>query len=112
MENNNETEKIQVQETLDAQNQECVENRGDEKFKDIELKPVAFDNMSEEERNAMLLKFCQDKIDNEILPKYADKEITPELIEEAKVDISNAFNGAKCDIKQNGDNLEIEFLDE
>lgn len=100
MENNNETEKNQhveePQEVQDAQNQEGVEDN----------------NMSEEERNAMLLKFCQDKIDNEILPKYADKEITPELIEEAKVDISNAFNGAKCDVKQNGDNLEIEFLDE
>ena len=115
MENNNETEKILVdapQEVQDAQNQECVEDNGEEKFKEIELKPMSFDDMSEEERNAMLLKFCQDKIDNEILPKYADKEITPEIIEEVKVDISNAFNGAKCDVKQNGDNLEIEFLDE
>ena len=67
--------------------------------------------MLEEERNAMILKFCQDKIDNEILPKYADREITSEVIEEVKVDVSKIFNGLKCDVKQNGENLEIEFIE-
>ena len=63
MENNNETEKNQFvqepQEVQDAQIQEGVEDKGEEKFKEVELKPVSFNDMSEEERNAMLLKFCQ-----------------------------------------------------
>ena len=50
-------------------------------FKEVELKPMSLDDMPEEERNAMILKFCQDKIDNEIFPKYADRAITPEGIE-------------------------------
>ena len=61
-------------------------------FKEVELKPISFDDMPEEERNAMILKFCQDKIDNEILPKYTDREITPEVIEEVKTDVSKIFN--------------------
>lgn len=61
--------------------------------------------------NAIILKFCQDKIDNEILPKYADRAITPEGIKEAKTDVSKIFNGFKCDVKQNCENLEIEFIE-
>ena len=80
-------------------------------FKDVELKPIAFDDMSEDERNAMILKFCQDKIGNEILPKYADREITPELIEEVKVNVSKFFNELMCDVKKNCENLEIEFIE-
>lgn len=64
-------------------------------FKEVELKSMSLDDMPEEEHNAMILKFCQDKIDNEILPKYADREITPELIEEMKADVSKIFNGFK-----------------
>lgn len=75
------------------------------------MKPISFDDMSEDERNAIILKFCQDKIGNEILPKYADREITPELIEEVKVDVLKFFNELMCDAKQNGDNLEIEFIE-
>ena len=45
------------------------------------MKPISFDDMPKEERNAIILKFCQDKIDNEIFPKYADRAITPEGIE-------------------------------
>ena len=102
MENNNEVQGV---------NQET--NTQDANFKEVELKPkpVSFDDMPEEERNAMILKFCQDKIDNEILPKYTDREITPEVIEEVKIDVSRVFNGLKCDVKQNGDNLEIEFIE-
>ena len=100
MENNNEVQEI---------NQET--NTQDANFKEVELKPVSFDDMPEEERNAMILKFCQDKIDNEILPKYTDREITPEVIEEVKIDVSRVFNGLKCDVKQNGENLEIEFIE-
>ena len=100
MENNNEVQGV---------NQET--NTQDVNYKEVELKPVSFDDMPEEERNAMILKFCQDKIDNEILPKYTDREITPEVIEEVKIDVSRVFNGLKCDVKQNGDNLEIEFIE-
>ena len=100
MENNNEVQEV---------NQETKTQ--DANFKEVELKPVSFDDMPEEERNAMILKFCQDKIDNEILPKYADREITAEVIEEVKIDVSKAFNGLKCDVKQNGENLEIEFIE-
>ena len=80
-------------------------------FKEVELKPIYFDDMPKEERNAIILKFCQDKIDNEILPKYADRAIIPEGIEEAKADVSKIFNGFKCDVKQNCENLEIEFIE-
>ena len=104
MENNNEVQEI----NQETKTQDGVENAN---YKKVELKPVSFDDMPEEERNAMILKFCQDKIDNEILPKYADREITPEVIEEVKADVSKAFNGLKCDVKQNGENLEIEFIE-
>ena len=100
MENNNEVQEV---------NQET--NTQDVNYKEVELKPMSFDDMPEEERNAMILKFCQDKIDKEILPKYADREIPPEVIEEVKIDVSRVFNGLKCDVKQNGDNLEIEFIE-
>ena len=70
-------------------------------FKEVELKPISFDDMSEEEHNAIILKSCPDKIDNEILPKYADRAITPEGIEEAKADVSKIFNKFKCDVKKN-----------
>ena len=106
MENNNEVQGV----NQETKTQDGVENAN---FKEVELKPkpVSFDDMPEEERNAMILKFCQDKIDNEILPKYADREITPEVIEEVKIDVSRVFNGLKCDVKQNSDNLEIEFIE-
>ena len=104
MENNNEVQEI----NQETKTQDGVENAN---YKKVELKPVSFDDMPEEERSAMILKFCQDKIDNEILPKYADREITPEVIEEVKIDVSRVFNGLKCDVKQNGDNLEIEFIE-
>ena len=70
MENNNEAQEV---------NQETKTQ--DDNFKKVELKPISFDDMSEDERNAMILKFCQDKIDNEIFPKYADRAITLEGIE-------------------------------
>ena len=104
MENNNEVQGV----NQETKTQDGVENAN---YKEVELKPVSFDDMPEEERNAMILKFCQDKIDNEILPKYADREITPEVIEEVKIDVSRVFNGLKCDVKQNSDNLEIEFIE-
>ena len=83
-------------------------------FKEVELKPISFDDMPGEDRNAIIaiiLKSCQDKIDNEILPKYADRAITPEGIEEATADVSKIFNRFKCDVKQNCENLEIEFIE-
>ena len=80
-------------------------------FKEVELKPMSFNGMPDEKHNAIILKFCQDKIDNEILPKYADRAITPEGIEEAKADVSKIFNEFKCDVKQNCKNLEIEFIE-
>ena len=70
MENKNEVQEV---------NQETKTQ--DVNFREVELKPVSLDDMSEDERNAMILKFCQDKIDNEIFPKYADRAITPEGIE-------------------------------
>lgn len=72
-------------------------------FKEVELMPMSLGDRSDEERNAMILKFCQDKIDNEILPKYAYRAITPEIIEEVKADVLKFFNGFKCDVKQNGE---------
>ena len=80
-------------------------------FKEVELKPISFDDMPEEEHNAIILKSCQDKIDNEILPKYADRAITPEGIEKVKADVSKIFNRFKCDVKQNCENLENEFIE-
>ena len=80
-------------------------------FKEVELKPISFDDMSEDEHNAMILKFCQDKIGNEILPTYVDREITPELIEEVKVDVSKFVDELMCDVKKNCKNLEIEFIE-
>ena len=73
---------------------------------EVNQETMSFYDMSEEERNAMILKFCQDKIGNEILPKYADREITPELIEEVRVDVSKFFDELMCDVKKNSDNLE------
>ena len=100
MENNNEAQEV---------NQETKTQ--DDNFKEVELKPISFDDMSEDERNAMILKFCQDKIGNDILLKYADREITPELIEEVKVDVSKFFDELMCDVKKNCKNLEIEFIE-
>ena len=57
MENNNEVQEV---------NQET--NTQDVNYKEVELKPVSFDDMPEEERNAMILKFYEDKIGNEIIP--------------------------------------------
>ena len=58
-----------------------------------------------------MLKFCQDKIDKEIAPKYKDEKVTPEIIEKIKTDVSAAFNGIEVDIKQTGDDtVEIEFI--
>ena len=100
MENNNEVQEVdQETKTQDAN------------FKEVELKPMSLDDMPEEERNAMILKFCQDKIGNEILPKYVGRKNTPEVIEEVKVDVSKIFNGFKFDVKQNDENLEIEFIE-
>ena len=39
------------------------------------------------------------------------EKITPEIIEEVKADVSKIFNGFKCDVKQNCENLEIEFIE-
>lgn len=104
MENKNEVQEV---------NQETKTQ--DANFKEVELNLMSFDDifddMSEEERNAMILKFYQDKIDNEILLKYTDREITPEVIEEVKADVSKIFNGFKCDVKQNCENLDIEFIE-
>ena len=100
MENNNEVQEV---------NKETKTQ--DTNFKEVELKSMSLDDMPEEQRNAIILKICQDKIDNEILPKYADRIITPEIIEEVKDDVSKIFNGFKCDVKQNSENLEIEFIE-
>lgn len=100
MENNNEVQEVNQETKIQDAN-----------FKEVELKHMSLDDMPEEERNAIILKFCQDKIDNEILPKYADRIITPEIIEEVKADVSKIFNRFKCDVKQNGENLEIEFIE-
>ena len=100
MENNNEVQEV---------NQETKTQ--DANYKEVELKPMSLDDMPEEERNAMILKFCQDKIGNEILPKYVGRKNTPEVIEEVKVDVSKIFNGFKFDVKQNDENLEIEFIE-
>ena len=100
MENKNEVQEV---------NQETKTQ--DVNFREVELKPVSLDDIPEDERNAMILKFCQDKIDNEIFPKYADRAITPEGIKEAKADVSKIFNKFKCDVKQNCENLEIEFIE-
>ena len=102
MENNNE------ELNQETEIQECDENAN---FGEVELNPVSLDDMPEEERKSMILKFCQDKISNEILRKYIGKQISPEIIEEVVADVSKIFNGLKCDVKQNGDNLEIEFIE-
>ena len=91
MENNNE-----------ELNQETKIQEGIANFKEVELNPMSLDDMPEEERNAMILKFSQDKIANEILRKYIGKQISPEIIEEVVADVSKIFNGLKCDAKQNG----------
>lgn len=59
MENNNEVQEV---------NQETKTQ--DINFKEVELKSVSFDDMTEEDRNVidMILKFYEDKIGNEIIP--------------------------------------------
>ena len=89
MENNNE-----------ELNQETEIQEGIANFKEVELNPVSLDDMPEEERKSMILKFCQDKIGNEILRKYVGKQNSPEIIEEVVADVSEIFNGLKC-AKQN-----------
>lgn len=65
-----------------------------------------------EEQKQMIFKFCQDKIDEEVAPKYKDEKVTPEIIEKIKADVSEAFNGIKVDVKQTGDeSVEIEFIE-
>lgn len=83
MENNNDelNQETEIQEGIENVN-----------FEEVELKPMSFDDMPKEERNAMILKFCQDKIGNEILPKYVGRKNTPEVIEEVKTDVSKIFN--------------------
>lgn len=100
MENNNEAQEV---------NQETKTQ--DANFKEVELRPISFDDMTGEQCNAIILKFCQDKIDNEFLLKYAYRAITPEVIEEVKVDVSKFFNELMCDVKQNCENLENEFIE-
>lgn len=90
MENNNE-----------ELNQETEIQEGIANFEGVELNPVSLDDMPEEERNAMILKFSQDKIANEILQKYISKQNSPEIIEEVVAEVSKIFNGLKCDAKQN-----------
>ena len=92
MENNNE------ELNQETEIQEGIENAN---FEEVELNPTSLDDMPEEERNAMILKFSQDKIANEILRKYIGKQISPEIIEEVVADVSEIFNGLKCDAKQN-----------
>ena len=106
MENKNEVQEV----NQETKTQDGVENTN---FKEVELKPVSFDDMTEEDRNVidMILKFYEDQIGNEIIPQYADREITPAVIEEVKADVSKIFNRFKCDVKQNGDNLEIKFIE-
>ena len=91
MENNNEelNQETEIQESIENAN-----------FKEVELNSVSLDDMPEEERNAMILKFSQDKIANEILRKYIGKQISLEIIEEVVTDVSKIFNGLKC-AKQN-----------
>ena len=88
--------------------QEGIENAN---FKEVGLNLMSLDDMPEEERKSMILKFCQNKIGNEILRKYISKQNSPEIIEEGVADVSEIFNGLKCDVKQNGENLEIEFVE-
>ena len=92
MENNNEelNQETEIQDDIENTN-----------FEEVELNPTSLDDMPEEERNAMILKFSQDKIANEILRKYIGKQISPEIIEEVVADVSEIFNGLKCDAKQN-----------
>ena len=92
MENNNEelNQETEIQDDIENAN-----------FEEVELNPTSLDDMPEEERNAMILKFSQDKIANEILRKYIGKQISPEIIEEVVADVSEIFNGLKCDAKQN-----------
>lgn len=59
MENNNEVQEV----NKDTKTQNA-------NFKEVELKPVYFNDMSEKDRNVidMILKFYEDKIGNEIIP--------------------------------------------
>ena len=90
MENNNE------ELNQETEIQEGIENAN---FEEVEMNPMSLDDMSEEERKSMILKFSQDKIANEILRKYLGKQISPEIIEEVVTDVSKIFNGLKCDAK-------------
>lgn len=63
MVNNNEVQEV----NKDTKTEDGVENTN---FKEVELKPVSFDDMTEEDRNIidMILKFYEEKIGNEIIP--------------------------------------------
>ena len=63
MENNNEAQEA----NQDTKTEDGVENTN---FKEVELKHMSLDDMSEEDRNVidMILKFYEDKIGNEIIP--------------------------------------------
>lgn len=39
-------------------------------------------------------------------------ENTPEVIKDVTADVSKIFNRFKCDVKQNGKNLEIKFIEQ
>ena len=83
MENNNEVQ--EVNQDIETQ---------DVNFKEVELNPVSFDDMPDVEHNSidMILKFYEDKIGNEILPKYVGRKNTPEVIEDVTSDVSKIFN--------------------
>lgn len=87
MENNNEVQEV----NQETKTQDGVENAN---YKEVELKPVSFDDMPDVEHNSidMILKFYEDKIDNEILPKYVGRKNTPEVIEDVTSDVSKIFN--------------------
>lgn len=92
MENNNEVQDIDANQETNAQ--DAVENAN---FKDFEWKYVSFDDIPDEDCNSidMILKFYEDKIGNEILPKYVGRENTPEVIEDVTDDVSKIFNELK-----------------
>lgn len=83
MENNNEVQEV---------NQDIKTQ--DANFKEVELKPVSFDDMPDVQHNSidMILKFYEDKIGNEILPKYVGRKNTQEVIEDVTSDVSKIFN--------------------
>lgn len=116
MENNNEVQDIDANQETNAQ--DAVENAD---FKDFEWKYVSLDDMpDEEEHNSidMILKFYENKIGNEILPKYVGRENTPEVIEDVTADVSKIFNelksviSSRMTIKQNDEIFEIKFVEQ